>query len=263
VISYAQNAEDVVLARLFDGGSPGFYVDLGAGHPIHDSVTKHFYDRGWHGLNVEPMEQEYLLLCSERPRDVNVRAAVSDRPGVVTLYEAPPENRGASTLDPTLAERYQEEGQRFVPVEVPAVTLADLLATNGVERIDFLKVDVEGHEAAVLSTVDWATTRPRVLVVEATVPNSTRPAHQPWESLVIGAGYQLALFDGINRFYAQEGDHEALERLGAPAHFLDGYEPWRWLSQLQSARDYIRSLEEEIGKVASEASRLIRATRLG
>ena len=55
MISYAQNAEDVVLARVFAGRNTGRYVDVGACDPVRDSVTKHFYDHRWRGINVESL----------------------------------------------------------------------------------------------------------------------------------------------------------------------------------------------------------------
>lgn len=42
MISYAQNFEDVMIARLFDDTHRGFYVDVGAAHPDFLSVTRHF-----------------------------------------------------------------------------------------------------------------------------------------------------------------------------------------------------------------------------
>src|SRR3954447_19461381 len=50
MFSYAQNAEDVVLRRTFSGVEDGFYVDVGASSPVEDSVTLHFYERGWNGV---------------------------------------------------------------------------------------------------------------------------------------------------------------------------------------------------------------------
>ena len=46
-VSYAQNFEDVILNRIFKDKESGFYIDVGAHHPIYDSVTKAFYERGW------------------------------------------------------------------------------------------------------------------------------------------------------------------------------------------------------------------------
>ena len=61
-ISYAQNLEDVLLWRALGHIKNGFYIDVGANHPEWDSVTKHFYDLGWRGVNIEPMPREHLLL---------------------------------------------------------------------------------------------------------------------------------------------------------------------------------------------------------
>ena len=52
MVSYAQNFEDVMLARLFAGRKAGFYVDVGAADPINLSVTKWFYEQGWNGINI-------------------------------------------------------------------------------------------------------------------------------------------------------------------------------------------------------------------
>ena len=53
-ISFAQNLEDVVLHRALMGVTHGFYVDVGANSPDEQSVTRAFYERGWHGINIEP-----------------------------------------------------------------------------------------------------------------------------------------------------------------------------------------------------------------
>lgn len=70
MISYAQNAEDVVLRRVFADVGEGFYVDVGACVPVDDSVTFHFYERGWSGVNVEPDPRFAAELSAERTRDV-------------------------------------------------------------------------------------------------------------------------------------------------------------------------------------------------
>jgi len=55
-ISYAQNMEDVMLYRALKNIHQGFYIDVGAGDPTIDSVAKAFYDMGWSGINIEPVE---------------------------------------------------------------------------------------------------------------------------------------------------------------------------------------------------------------
>ena len=102
IVSYAQNAEDVRLARLFDSSS-GFYVDVGAGDPTEFSVTKHFYDRGWAGINVEP-GPAFERLEQQRPRDVNLRLAVAPESGEREFWVSTP-HWGLSTLSPPTHRR--------------------------------------------------------------------------------------------------------------------------------------------------------------
>src|SRR5580700_8067787 len=97
MISYAQNFEDVLLDRLFENRDSGFYVDVGAMDPVHDSVTKAFYDRGWRGINIEPHPQFYERLVAERSRDINLNVAVGDVEETRTLYAFPGE--GLSTFN--------------------------------------------------------------------------------------------------------------------------------------------------------------------
>lgn len=66
-ISYAQNLEDVILFRALKGVEQGFYIDAGAQDPEIDSVTKAFYERGWRGINIEPVERWFQDLVADRP----------------------------------------------------------------------------------------------------------------------------------------------------------------------------------------------------
>src|SRR5579863_744930 len=75
LVSYAQNGEDVLLGRAFGWQTDGFYIDVGANHPVNDSVTKAFYDRGWRGINIEP-GRVFEKLAAMRPRDVNLPIAL-------------------------------------------------------------------------------------------------------------------------------------------------------------------------------------------
>ena len=77
-VSYAQNAEDVVLWRALRDVASGTYVEVGANHPTVDSVSRAFYDRGWSGLCVEPLPSFAEEFRRSRPRDTVVQAAVLD-----------------------------------------------------------------------------------------------------------------------------------------------------------------------------------------
>ena len=87
-VSYAQNLEDVMLWRALRGAldGPGFYIDVGASDPTALSVTRAFYERGWRGLNVEPLPDVVALLRAARPRDVTVEVAVAADAGTRVFH---------------------------------------------------------------------------------------------------------------------------------------------------------------------------------
>src|SRR5262245_21135095 len=89
MISYAQNGEDVLLERLFRDVPVGTYIDVGANDPVDFSVTKHFYDRGWRGINIEPGPQAFARLCAQRPRDLNLNLGLAEVEGAACFYELP------------------------------------------------------------------------------------------------------------------------------------------------------------------------------
>jgi len=72
LVSYAQNFEDVMLWSCFGQLDSGFYIDIGADNPVTDSVTKNFYEKGWSGINIEPCENSFIKLQTNRPRDINI-----------------------------------------------------------------------------------------------------------------------------------------------------------------------------------------------
>ena len=267
-VSYAQNREDVVLARaLRPDDRRGFWVDVGAGDPVLDSVTAAFAERGWRGVNVEPLPREHQRLCAARPADTNLRVALGARAGLGQLFVEPTEkpgrpdpdgpiDRGASTMVAELAARYRADGQEFTPIEVPILTLAQVVADHVRGPVDFLKVDVEGFEAEVLAGADWSRFRPRVVVMEATVPKSDEPAHQAWEPMLVEAGYRFAMFDGLNRFYAHADEPALLQTLAIPANVFDDFVPYAWAHQVDQAQQRAHRLEEALTQAQQQLDQL-------
>lgn len=221
-----------MLVRAFADTRGGFFVDVGAGEPVSGSLTKNLVERlGWRGVNVEPLPERHARLCAARPDDVTLQAAVSDMPGPVAFFRIVPGpgqtgGGGLSTFVQDVRDRHLADGWRYEEFQVEAVTLDSILRAHALPGFDLLKVDVEGAEAAVLRSADLAAWRPRAIVVEATVPLTSRPSHHEWEPGVLDAGYDLALFDGLNRFYARRDEPGLRERLSVPANVLDDYIPY-------------------------------------
>ena len=221
LVSYAQNYEDIMLWRTLRDVDHGFYIDIGANDPVADSVTKLFYDRGWSGINVEPLAEHYNDLCRERPRDTNVQCAVGAEAGTLSLWV--PEIRGWATASGEAQQLHEQSGVRGTLFEVPQRTLADICNAYAPTDIHFLKIDVEGLEKAVLQGNDWQRFRPWLVVVEATRPGSPEQCHEAWEPLMLQADYLLVYNDGLNRYYAAK-EHAALaEKFCVPPNVFDGF----------------------------------------
>jgi len=242
MISYAQNFEDVVLERVFKGQEKGFYIDIGAWDPDVDSVTKHFYLKGWSGINAEPVDQYFEKLQAARPRDINLNVAI----GVKGQEFFEVDDTGLSGfIDETGRAAAAEAGYSVRSSPKPVISLAELTSRYAAKReVDFLKIDVEGSERAVIESAEWRGFRPRVIVVEAVEPLSNRPSWFEWEGLLFAAAYEFALFDGLNRFYYRCEEPELREPLSVPANVLDKYVPAKLVelrNQLDQLKAQIRS----------------------
>jgi|HubBroStandDraft_1064217.scaffolds.fasta_scaffold55075_2 FkbM family methyltransferase len=241
--------EDVLLARAFGDSVNGFYIDVGAGSPLVESVTRHFYESGWQGINVEPLSVEYEQLCEERHRDVNLRVVLGEESGLAKLYEHVNEP-GFSTLSLELARQHMAQGMEVREREVEVVTFTQVCEQYVKRPIDFCKIDVEGYERQVLQGGDWRKWRPRVFCIEATVPGSQVPSHQEWEHLLLGAGYLLAYFDGLNRYYVAEEAEELVPKLAVQPGWYDGivtHAEVQLRCHIDSLGEHIDDLTQQIG----------------
>jgi len=256
MVSYAQNGEDVVLARVFGDLADGYYLDVGAFVSERGSVTKHFYDLGWRGINIEPACDAFEDLRAARPRDINLNICISDRAGAAVFYESVEPER--STLSAAVATIAPD--RRFAARTVEIRTLADVCAEHAPDHIDFLKIDVEGHEAEVIAGADWTRWRPVVLVVEATEPGKAVPSQARWEPVLLAADYEFALFDGLNRFYVRREDRQVLPLLAVPANPHDDYVPHRHQQELEDLKAShcreLRRLNEELRRRERRIRRL-------
>jgi len=207
--SHAQFYEDRVLLRSLRHVSRGFYIDVGAQDPAVGSVTKLFYDRGWRGINIEPVPHWYDQLVEQRTRDINLRMAVDAVCGEAVLYEIP--ESGLSTTVAKYAERHRAAGWACLSRSVPTRSLAEICNEYVRGEIHFLKVDAEGSEHLILKGGDFARYRPWIVLIEATEPLTDVPAYEASEAVLFSAGYEFAGTDLLNRYYVAR-EHAALQR---------------------------------------------------
>jgi FkbM family methyltransferase len=221
MVSHAQNFEDVMLARALGNIKDGFYVDVGAWNPNIETVTRHFYERGWRGINVEPVPAYYAMLKTSRPRDINLCVAAGKENGRTAFTVI--HSTGMSTLDASIATKQERHGFPHDEVEVEVRTLNAIFEQYAPADVHFLKVDCEGTEADVVNAFDLHRYRPWVLLVEAVDPSARVETHADWESHVLEAGYRFVYFDGLNRFYLAPEHEELAQHFRLPPNVFDDF----------------------------------------
>lgn len=220
--SYAQNQEDVLLWRIFKSLPTGFYVDVGAAHPEWESVTKAFYDRGWRGINIEPNPHFYELLTKERTRDINICALAGGKSGTRNLNIVG--SSGLSTAAPKSVDLLQEAGHEVTKVLTSKVVrLDEILKKQGIKEIHFLKIDVEGMEREVLDGCDFSEFRPKVLIIEATLPETNIRIGDEIRQHLATHGYECVFFDGLNDYFVSSECIELGKKISYPVNALDHY----------------------------------------
>lgn len=216
-LSYSQNREDLILAGFFDLSKKGFYVDVGANDPDRDTVTRIFYENGWSGINIEPIESHYQQLLRRRRRDINLNVGISEKEQVLNLREY--EGSGLSTFSKKMQEQYQAAPniftEKYRDYSVKTKTLAQVFKEQKVKEISFLKVDVEGFEYDVLSSNDWQIYRPMVLCIEA------NHIEKDWRPILSSNNYELVFSDGLNEYYQDKTCKEKLKQFSYISAIID------------------------------------------
>jgi FkbM family methyltransferase len=173
---YSQFNEELIIRHFFDDRRNGFFVDVGAYHWKNYSTTYYLEKHlDWSGIAIDAQGGFAAGYRNNRPRSRFFRFIVTDHSGTMeTLYLAGPvssiEKRHVSDLDPRAQDIELRE------VQVPTITLNELLDRNGVSRIDFLSMDIEQAEPKALSGFDIERFRPELVCIEAFPPIRDRIA---------------------------------------------------------------------------------------
>ncbi|NIG52121.1 FkbM family methyltransferase [Chitinophaga sp. Cy-1792] len=158
----------MILRRFFHGRENGFFVDIGAHHPIRFSNTYGFYLDGWRGINVDAMPGSMEAFRKIRPHDTNLEVPVSDQKQILKYYIF---NETALNTFSEKEAKLKDGLNRYKIVDVKdleTVTLSEILDKHLPEgkKIDFLSVDVEGLDLQVLQSNNWDKYRPEFILVE-------------------------------------------------------------------------------------------------
>ncbi len=190
-ISWSQKAEDIALLSIFENQQSGTYLDIGAHHPTRFSVTRHLYQRGWHGVNVDANQMLINDFLEHRIRDINICTAVGHQESYeFTVFE----ESAISTIDPEWKMKFLSENNKVARIEiVRGRTLRDLYDEYySTTPVDLLTIDAEGSDLAVLESLHFESLEqkrlPRFIMLETSPPVHTS-LEMSSVQLAMGYGY--------------------------------------------------------------------------
>jgi FkbM family methyltransferase len=195
--SYSQWGEDRLVWEFFGRRSDGFFLEAGAFHPTQLSQTYLLETKGWQGVLVEPMPDQVEAFAEKRPNSRLFRTALGapEQAGTELNFIVPD---GEMSLARLLADGEKPAAHQR-SLRVPLTTISEVLSEAKTPRLDYLSLDLEGHELAALRGLDFNRWRPGLIVIEDRVEDLAQ--HQFLQQ----QGYQLVYRTGCNNWYVPTG----------------------------------------------------------
>ena len=163
--SYAMDGEDLAIDQYIEKKEKGFYVDIGAHHPIHRNNTQLLFNKGWEGINIDVNQFSIDLFNFLRPNDLNLLTAISDQEGEITFYYQKKFSQ-LNTTDKKIAMNIFNGNFNERLVKCQSIHNILINSKYKEEKIDFLNIDVEGAEMKVLRTLNFEIYDPKLICIE-------------------------------------------------------------------------------------------------
>ena len=193
-----------VLSRAAELG-PGYYIEFGATDGVQISNTLLLERLGWQGVLAEPAHHWHEALRANRQAYISTDCVWRE-----SGAELPFSQTREPMLSGVSAALGTDEGRPQQPVQcysVRTVSLQDLLLQAGAPReIDFLSIDTEGTELAILTPFPFADWQIRLICVE----HNERPDRADMARLLTGHGYRQVLHNAsrVDDYYVHPAAYE-------------------------------------------------------
>ncbi|CAD5266898.1 MULTISPECIES: FkbM family methyltransferase [unclassified Imperialibacter] len=165
--SFAFTGEDRIIEGILKPiiSNPCFYVDVGCNHPKFLSNTYGLYRKGWRGICIDANEKLIAKYCLYRPKDIAIAEVISNSVQQVDFYQI--ENNVLSTLDKNNLKEAVNLGLSYQTKNRETLTLNSILKKYNVpNKFDLLSIDCEEHDLEVLTSLDFSSYQPKLIVVE-------------------------------------------------------------------------------------------------
>ena len=166
--TYSSEGEDKILTKLLKNTKNGFYVDVGAYHPIRASNTLLLFFKGWSGINIDASKFSIELFNFLRPEDENYNFVVSNKKEFINFYFSKNYDQLGTADKEFLNLHFKKKNIKYFSQKMETKKLTDILDSskfNG-EKINLLNIDVQGYELKVLRSLNFKRYNPSVICIE-------------------------------------------------------------------------------------------------
>jgi FkbM family methyltransferase len=149
-----QELQDMYAYLYFKGKHDGFFIDIGAYDGITISNTYALENIGWKGICVEPIFEIYQNLAKNRKCDC-VNAAIHNEETELEFIQT---KGGRSGFKGNMSRRMLRAATAegiVKKLSIKTITFDSLMKKYDTKYIDFMSIDTEGSELAVLSSIDF------------------------------------------------------------------------------------------------------------
>jgi FkbM family methyltransferase len=211
---FSERNEEVIIRHFFQDRTNGLFLDVGAYH-YKDGSNTYYLEKnlGWKGIAIDANGDFAPGYRTNRPGTTFLNFFVSDKSDLKADFYIV---RDPGRLTQSTGVGDLVAGRKTEKISVPTITLDDILSKLGVQKIDFLSMDIELWEPRALAGFNIGRFRPDLVCIEA----NSRVRDQIWDYFA-ERGYvrlnQYLLFDRRNWYFAPDGgdrdlNHKAAER---------------------------------------------------
>ena len=202
---YSHGGEDFIAShylRYHFGLERGTYVDVGCHDALRYSNTFDLYKIGWRGICIDANKDLIAKFKSVRKEDICVVAAVSDTEREAVFHKSTEE--AVSTIDEERLIEWKREWE-FRPEDEEKVitrTLTSILDEHLQGEVDFLNVDVEGHDLQVIKGLDFEKYQPKVIVIE--IHDRANIEENPIYQHLTSLGYKMEAAAVLSAYFIKQ-----------------------------------------------------------
>ncbi len=182
----------IFLDAIWRDRKAGFYVEIGAWNGYKKNSTVILENLGWDGVCIEPTPESFEILEKNRKcRCLNVAVFNKNGTAEFAAFKNDPATNGLIETHPESHKvKYSQPQTEFITVET-----RDWNSLGLPLHIDYLQLDTEGSELAILDCVDWSKQKISYICLE---DNAAEYGDKTYYNYMLNLGYHCILSQGVD-----------------------------------------------------------------